>query len=229
MTDRELIDRRAAALRDEVARTLTPVRPLAAPGRRARVFLLIGAGGLALVPMAYGIRRDAAALGLSHLWVLSALQLGAAAALFRQALTESIPGRAASGRLIALALALAAALLVCITALTFEASQTYVPFLRDARYLYTCSTRTVLLGLPALALAGWLMRRGLTMRPIVAGGLAGLGAGLLADASWRIYCEVSDPIHVLTAHAAGIVTLSLIGALAGFVVRIAHTARATDS
>ena len=108
MTDRQLTD-----LRAEVARTLTPVTPLAAPGRRARVFLLLGAGGLALVPMAYGVRRDAATLGLSHLWLLSALQLGAAAALFRQALTESIPGRlAASGRLLALALALAAALVV---------------------------------------------------------------------------------------------------------------------
>jgi hypothetical protein len=224
MTDRPLTD-----LRAEVARTLTPVTPLAAPGRRARVFLLLGAGGLALVPMAYGVRRDAASLGLSHLWLLSALQLGAAAAVFRQALTESIPGRAASGRLLALALALAAALVVGITALTFDASPTYVPFLRDARYLDTCSTRTVLLGLPALVLAGWLMRRGLTMRPTVAGGLAGLGAGLLADASWRVYCEVSDPIHVLTAHAAGIITLSLIGALAGFVVGIARTARATDS
>jgi hypothetical protein len=222
MTDRQLTDLRAPNLRDEVARTLTPVTPLAAPGRRARVFLLIGAGGLALVPMAYGVRRDAGVLGLSHLWLLSAVQIAAAAALFRQALAESIPGRTSSGRLIALALALAAALVVGVTALTFDASPTYVPFLRDARYLHTCSTRTVLLGVPALALAGWLMRRGLTMRPTVAGGLAGLGAGLLADASWRVYCEVSDPLHVLTAHAAGIVTLSLIGALAGFVVQIAR-------
>jgi hypothetical protein len=111
---------------------------------------------------------------------------------------------------------------VTITALTFAASPTRVPFLRDARYLHTCSTRTILLGLPALALAGWLLRRGLTMRPTVAGALAGLGAG-------RVYCEVSDPLHVLTAHASGIVTLSLIGALAGFLVQIARAVRPQTS
>jgi hypothetical protein len=179
------------------------VTSLATPARRACVFLLLGACGLAVVPIAYGLRRDAAVSGVSHLWLFSALQLTAATALFRHSLSESIPGRTSSG--------------------------SGVPFLRDARYLHTCSTRTILLGLPALALAGWLLRRGLTMRPTVAGALAGLGAGLLADASWRVYCEVSDPLHVLTAHASGIVTLSLIGALAGFLVQIARAVRPQTS
>jgi hypothetical protein len=229
MTDTRLSDLRAPNLRAEVARTLTPVTPLATPARRARVFLLLGACGLAVVPIAYGLRRDAALLGVSHLWLFSALQLTAATALFRHSLSESIPGRTSSARGVVLALTLAAALVVTITALTFAASPTRVPFLRDARYLHTCSTRTILLGLPALALAGWLLRRGLTMRPTVAGALAGLGAGLLADASWRVYCEVSDPLHVLTAHASGIVTLSLIGALAGFLVQIARAVRPQTS
>jgi hypothetical protein len=86
----------------------------------------------------------------------------------------------------------------------------------------------VLLGLPALALAGWLIRRGLTCRPVVAGAFAGLGAGLLADASWRLYCEVSDPQHVLTAHAAGIIVLASLGALAGFVVQLSRATESTD-
>src|SRR5262245_21211059 len=114
MTDQRLLD-----LRAEVARTLTPVTPLAAPGRRAGIFLLVGAVALALVPVAYGIRRDAPALGLSHLWLFSALQLGAAAVLFRHALAESIPGRIASGRQFALTMAPATMLVLAITALTF--------------------------------------------------------------------------------------------------------------
>ena len=217
MTDARLPD-----LRAEIARTLTPVTPLAAPGWRASVFLLLGAAACALVPVAYGVRRDAPVLGLSHLWLLSALQLGAATVLFRHALAESIPGRIASIRRLTLMVGLAAALVLAITAVTFGASPTRVPFLRDARYLHTCSSRTVMLGLPALALAGWLLRRGLTIRPVVAGAFAGLGAGLLADASWRLYCEVSDPQHVLTAHAAGIIVLAGLGALAGFVVQFAR-------
>ena len=50
------------------------------------------------------------------------------------------------------------------------------------------------------------------------GALAGFGSGLLADSAWRVYCEVSDPQHVLTAHAVGVVALSAIGALAGVIV-----------
>jgi hypothetical protein len=49
--------------------------------------------------------------------------------------------------------------------------------------------------------------------------MAGLGSGLLADSGWRLYCEVSDPVHVLTSHAGAIVALTLLGLLAGVLVR----------
>lgn len=206
-------------VRAEIARTLRPVSPLASPGRRALVFLALGLLWLVVVPLAYGVRDDAPVLGVSRLWLLSILQLGAAGLLFRHALAEAIPGRLSDPRGVALWAGLGAALMLAITALTFLTSPTHVPHLREARYLYTCSTRTFALGLPALLVAGWLLRRGLTTRPVIAGALAGLGSGLLADSSWRIYCEVSDPHHVLTAHAAGIVALCAAGALAGFLVR----------
>jgi hypothetical protein len=202
-------------VRAEVARTLTPVKPLASPERRVLPFLVLGALWLACVPMAYGIRYDAHVLGVSRLWLLSVLQLATAGVLFRYALALSIPGRLTAPGRVALWAAFAATFMLAVTAITFAASPIYVPPLLDARYRFTCSTRTVTLGLPALAMAGWLLRRGLTRRPVVAGTLAGLGSGLLADSSWRVYCEVSDPQHVLSAHAAGIVALAAIGALAG--------------
>lgn len=209
-------------VRAEIARTLRPVSPLAAPGRRALVLLGLGALWLVVVPLAWGVRDDAPVLGLSRLWLLSLLQLGAAGTLFRHALAEAIPGRLADPQRVALWAGLGAALMLAITALTFFASPTHVPRLHEALYHYTCSTRTFALGLPALVVAGWLLRRGLTARPVIAGALAGLGSGLLADSSWRIYCEVSDPRHVLTAHAAGIVALCAAGALAGFIARRAQ-------
>jgi hypothetical protein len=205
-------------LRAEVARTLTPVRPLASPERRMLPFLVLGALWLALVPIAYGIRWNADALGLSGLWLLSVLQLAIAGLMVRHALAHSIPGRLTAPGRVALWAATGVMVMLTVTGLTFAASPTYVPPLLDASYRYTCSTRTAALGLPALALAGWLLGRGLTLRPVVAGALAGFGSGLLADSSWRVYCEVSDPHHVLTAHAAGIVVLSAIGATAGFLV-----------
>ena len=48
---------------------------------------------------------------------------------------------------------------------------------------------------------------------MLTGALAGLGAGLLSDGSWRTYCEVSDPVHVLTSHSASVVLLTLGGIL----------------
>jgi hypothetical protein len=70
-----------------------------------------------------------------------------------------------------------------------------------------------LLGLLPLAVSAVLLARGVLMRPLMTGALAGLGAGLFADSSWRLYCEVSDPAHVLTAHlgAVGLVTLAGVG------------------
>jgi hypothetical protein len=207
------------ALRAEIAGTIAPVRPLAVPGRRALPFVLLGAIWLVLVPLAWGVRHDASVLGVSRLWLVSGLQVAAAAALLRYALTQSIPGRLASPQRVALWAAAGIALVLAVTAATFVASPTYVPPLRDARYLYLCSTRTALLGLPALALAAWLLRRGLVARPVVVGALAGLAAGLLADSSWRVYCEVSDPRHVLTAHAGGIAAICAVGAIGGLTRR----------
>ena len=56
-------------------------------------------------------------------------------------------------------------------------------------------------------------RRGVLWRPGPVGGLAGLAAGLIADASWRTVCNVAEPSHVLTAHFGGIVALAIIGAV----------------
>jgi hypothetical protein len=53
------------------------------------------------------------------------------------------------------------------------------------------------------------------MRPAITGALAGLGAGLFADSSWRLYCEVSDPAHVLTAHLGAVAVVTLAGTAAG--------------
>ena len=88
----------------------------------------------------------------------------------------------------------------------------------DARYFSICVSRPFLLGLPALAIVGVLVWRGLASRRVLAGALAGLGAGLVSDASWRLYCHVSDPGHVLLAHAGAIAAQAAVGAAAGAIV-----------
>ena len=49
-------------------------------------------------------------------------------------------------------------------------------------------------------------------RPLIMGVLFGLGAGLMADAGWRIFCHFSEPAHVLSAHLGGVLVSAMAGA-----------------
>ena len=210
-----MAERVPAALRRAVAETCTPVRPLVAPARRATALipwaLLLGVVVLAV----WGLRADYNQVGVWRLWGASAVQMVLAIAIASAAIAESVPGRLPSVTA-NLTLAGAAVAVVCTTTLlTYAASGTVVPAAFAGRYFWICLTHPLLLGLPALAVLGIMAARGLTSRPIVAGALAGLGAGLVSDASWRLYCHVSDPGHVLVAHAGAIVALTAIGVAGG--------------
>ena len=203
------------SLRAEIARTLEPVRPLPPPGRRVAALVPVAVLLMATVPLVWGLRFDAADLGALRLCAGSALQIGVALAVLAAALAESVPGRLRAPAGLAVLVALGLGFVVALTCLTFLASPTHVPPLGEVGYFRTCLTRSFALGILPLAVTGALLGRGLATRPVVAGAMAGLGAGLVADSSWRLYCEVSDPVHVLTAHAGAIAALSLVGALAG--------------
>lgn len=77
--------------------------------------------------------------------------------------------------------------------------------------------------LPVVALASVLAARAYPTRPAVAGALLGLGAGLMADAGWRIFCHFSEPSHVLAADLAAAVMSAAIGSLLS--VRLARPRR----
>jgi hypothetical protein len=64
-----------------------------------------------------------------------------------------------------------------------------------------------------VALGSVLAARAYPTRPALAGALIGLGAGLIADAGWRIFCHFSEPAHVLSAHLAAVVISAVIGAV----------------
>jgi hypothetical protein len=42
--------------------------------------------------------------------------------------------------------------------------------------------------------------------------LLGVGAGLMADAGWRLFCHFSEPAHVIAAHLGGAAVTALAGA-----------------
>ncbi len=210
MTDSGLPER----VRAEIGPAPDPVRPLAAPWMRSVLLLPVAVLLMVAVPRIWSLRWDAPRLGPWRLWAGSGVQIVLALALVASALRESIPGRLSAPMGLLARAALGLGFMVALTAATFVASPTQVPPSLEGPYLEMCLTRSFSLGLLALGLVGLLLRKGLAARPATTGALAGLGCGLLADASWRLFCEVSDPVHVLTAHAGAILAVSLTGAVA---------------
>jgi hypothetical protein len=199
-----------AAARGAILADLTPVRPLAAPLRRALVLLPAGILLLASQPLIYGLRGDAPVLGLFRLWGLSAGQSLLGLLFIAAALREAVPGRALPrGRVL---LALGALVSVAVTFVTWQGSATVVPPGHVAFYWTVCFTRPVMIGFPVMAIALALAWRAYPLRAALVGALAGLGAGLMTDAGWRTFCHVSDPVHVLSAHLAAVLALSGAGA-----------------
>lgn len=211
------------ALERAIAQDPPRARRLASPWQR-----LLWLGPLALflvwwVPAHFGLRHDAVRLGP---WLArggSSLQLLGGLALLAAALVEAIPGRQLPRRrLLALTLG-ALALFVGLTLATDLATGTAVPAGREARYVEVCLGRPPLFAAPLVALALLLAFRAFPVRPALAGALAGFGSGLVVDAGWRLFCEVSDPRHVLLVHGGAILITGLVGAiLATLLARLSH-------
>lgn len=201
-------------LRDAIAKDLKPVRALAAPWRRLvyAVPVLLAA---TLMPLVYYRLRDTEDLGLVAGWVPVAIQIFLAMALLLFALREGIPAWRASAKVVFVVLLVAYALQIVANMLIFlrlgpgGADTSVAMWMR-------CFRIESLIGLPILVAAAWLVARSLPQRPLLAGFLAGTGAGLAGDASWRLICPISDPAHVLFEHTGGILALGLTGFLMGY-------------
>ncbi len=204
------IDTPPPALRATIAASLVPVRPLPAPLARALWVAPLGALLVIAAPLVFAM-RDFHALGFGWSWGASALQLVAGMALVAAALHEAIPGRSWSGRMLAVLLATPIVLVGLVTIGSWRASP--VPLAGWAPLVAViCLLSSAISALPVVALASVLAVRAFPTRPAVCGLLAGAGGGLMADAGWRLFCEFSEPAHVLPAHLGGILLAALAGA-----------------
>jgi len=200
-----------AELRRSIANDLRAVRPLAPPIVRAAWLLPIAVLLLVTAGLVLGIRRDAVRLGFALTWGASALETTLGLGLIAASLREAIPGTTLSRRALALAFGSALGATTTMTYLTWYVSP--IAILRDPTLFIwrVCVAGTVAGALPALVVSGWLVARGLPVRPRLAGALYGLGAGLLSDAGWRIFCHFSDPAHVFGAHMLAVSLTTLAG------------------
>ena len=201
------------ALREAVQRDLRPVQPLPAPWKRALglipfvVLLLVG------VPLWYGLRHDAPSVGTVALWGGSAVLVAGGLLSIALALRESVPARALSWLAVVLATLAAVAVLVSVTFITNAVSPTVARPSEVRLFWWFCWTRSLVLGAPLVFVCGVLAARALPSRPEVAGALYGVGCGLLVEGGWRLFCDVSDPVHVFLAHGASVLVLAALGAL----------------
>lgn len=114
------------------------------------------------------------------------------------ALLAAVPGREPSRGAVVLALMLVAGSIVA----THQEMPAAARTLARAPWGMQCSLETIGLALvPWLALL-YFARGGASLVPVASGGLAGLGAFLLAAAAIRIACPVDNFFHILIWHLA---------------------------
>ena len=202
-----------AELRARLAADYRPVRALRSPWMRALAILPLALIALIAAPLAFDVRPDGANLGWLGVWGLSIAQSAIGLFVVGAALRESIPGRDWSHGAIVLWIAIPIVVIVAVTLVSWGASPV---LLRGGWWVVAgvCFAGSAATALPLVAFAGILAARAYPTRPAVAGALLGLGAGLIADAGWRIFCHFSEPSHVLSAHLAAVIMSTIIGTLA---------------
>ena len=199
-------------LRAQLAADYQPVRPLASPLARMLWLLPIAVLTTAAAPLVFDIRADAIRLGWLGLWGASSLQVLIGLALIVAALREAVPGRGWNPTAAALWITLPLALVLLVTLNSWEASPLLV---RGGWWLVgvLCLGGSLASALPVVTLASVLAARAYPTRPALAGALLGLGAGLMADAGWRVFCHFSEPAHVLSAHVGAVLMSMLVGSV----------------
>lgn len=214
-------------LRAAILGDLKPVKPLPSPWKRLALVAPIIIGVL-LMPFAYNEVREAGDFGVLLSWVPVAVQVLLAIGLLVIALREGIPGWRVSTRLIFTMVLAAYSLQILVNLLMFmQAPANAGPSGVLATWM-SCFRIESLIGIPILVLVAWLVSRALPCRPLLAGFLAGTGAGIAAEASWRMICPNSEPGHVLLGHTGGILILGLTGFLLGYVWSVYQRSTASN-
>lgn len=207
-----------ADLRARVAADYMVVRPLPSPAVRSLAVTPLAMLALLAAPITFEVRADAATLGWLLTWGASLVQVALGFMLIAAALRETIPGRGWTGSQLTLWLV---APLLLVVAVTFAAATaSALPLGRGWGIVsLVCLGGSAAMAMPIVALAGVLATRAYPTRPAVAGLLLGLGAGLMADAGWRIFCHYGEPSHVLSAHLGGVALAAVAGAALALTLR----------
>jgi hypothetical protein len=215
-----------AALEAAIRSDLRPVQRLPSPLVRTVWLVPFALITLLAASRVFSLRGDAEVLGWTLTWATSAAQVVLALALIALALRDAIPGRSLATPLVLLVAAAAVGFSVAITLRTWSVSPTIIHGLSSVWVGEICFVGTVVSALPLLAAAAVLATRAFAVRPWSSGALYGLGAGIGADAGWRLFCHFSDPAHVFPTHTGAVIAAMALGVAVAVLSRRVSAARA---
>jgi hypothetical protein len=205
------MDKVPPALEAAITADLRPVKRLPPPHHRVLWLAPLALATLVAAQRIFSMRADAPVLGWALTWGLSALQTVLALALVALALRHATPGRSLHGRALAATLAMVAGLLILITVRTWTVSPTTLGPYSPLIVGQICFIGTLVAALPLLVGSAVLALRVFSVRSWSSGALYGLGAGLGADAGWRLFCHFSDPAHVFPTHTGAVLVVTVLG------------------
>jgi hypothetical protein len=218
-------ERVPAALEAAIRSDLQPVRRLPSPLLRTAWLVPLALVTLVAASRMFSFRMDAAVLGWTMTWAISAAQIVLALMLIGLALRDAIPGRSLATPIVLLVSVVALGVSAAITLRTWSVSPTTIEYLSPVWVGEICFTGTVVSALPLLVAAAVLARRAFTVRPWSSGALYGLGAGIGADAGWRLFCHFSDPAHVFPTHTGAVIVTMGLGMIVAVVAQRLSAAR----
>lgn len=204
---------RTDALVDGLVDDLKPVKRVWSPAVHLGFWLAVELLVFGLVA-ALALRMDILVQLQKPLFLLEfALLIAAGGLSAAMALLSAVPGREPGRGAVTLSLVLLAASFVVL----YREMPTTAHAIASAPWGMRCAFETIAIAILPWAALLLFARRGASLVPVAAGGLAGLAAFLLASATMRVVCPVDDFWHLVLWHftpvVLGLGTSALLGVL----------------
>ncbi len=194
------------------------VHPLFSPPVRTLILVGISLVTGALVLLLTRPRPDLKVVSWTVTYGPAIVELAIGALALWTAMRWSIPGSGAAFRRscigVVAAFVLALALAMIAPSLVGPDHQWFLAGMKSEPLL-PCLVWEVSVAVPVFLFAVWLILRGAVTESMLAGSLAGLGAGLIADAAIHLHCPAVALAHTIPCHLGTVFLLTVAGALAG--------------
>ncbi len=208
------------ALAAKIFRDLRPVRPVLRSDVRAMAIGAVALLAAVLLLAVSDVRSDFATLPSIAFFGMLTARIAAGLLLVSCALKESVPSAASSAPARALAIGSGLAVLFILPGIFAQilgGSSAGNPLGG-----WACFGFVLAVAIPSFIGLVVLMTRAYPLRPLLAGLLAGLGSGALAEAAQFVGCSDTHPLHGWVVHGGAALTVALCGVMAGLLIHLSR-------